>query len=85
MITVNHLLILISKLVSINSDTKVVRYFSLTGHCAKSPISLNVHGVTIPGSVNYQVGQTYYFASKLMYETNTINIIVVIILLHFSI
>ena len=85
MIIVCHLLNLISKLVSINSDTIVVRSFSLTGHCAKTPLSLNVHDVTIPGSVNYQVGQTYYFASKLMYESNTINIIVVIILLHFSI
>ena len=42
-----------------------MRYASLTGHCANTPLSLNIQGVTLPGSVNYEVGQTYYFASKL--------------------
>ena len=65
MIIVSLLLNLISKLVSINSNTIVMRYASLTGHCANTPLSLNIQGVTLPGSVNYEVGQTYYFASKL--------------------
>ena len=30
---------------------------------------LNVHGVAIPWSVNYEVGKTYYYASKL-YDNN---------------
>ena len=85
MIIVSLLLNLISKLVSINSNTIVVRYVSLTGHCKNTPLSLNIQGVTLPGSVNYEVGQTYYFASKLIYESDATNIIVVNILLHFSI
>ena len=62
-----------------------MRYVLLTGHCANAPLSLNIQGVTLPGSVNYEVGQTYYFASELIYESDATNIFVVIILLHFSI